>query len=97
MSFAGDTVRFIVGIVQQILFLYEIALIVVIALSWVNPDPYNPIVRALHSITDPVLDRVRGLIPPVGMLDLSPMIIILLIEFLRSVALPHLAVALIAG
>ena len=96
MSFAGDTVRFILGIVQQILFLYELAIIIVIALSWVNPDPYNPIVRALHSITDPVMDRVRGLIPPIGMLDLTPMVIILLIEFIRSIALPHLANALIA-
>ena len=96
MSFTGDTVRFVFQIIGQILFLYEIAIIIVIALSWVNPDPYNPIVRALHSITDPVMDRVRGLIPPIGMLDLTPMVIILLIEFIRSIALPHLANALIA-
>ena len=96
MSFAGDTVRFVFQIIGQILFLYEIAIIIVIALSWVNPDPYNPIVRALHSITDPVMDRVRGLIPPIGMLDLTPMVIILLIEFIRSIALPHLANVLIA-
>ncbi len=97
MSFAGDTVRFIVGIVQQLLFLYELVLIVTVALSWVNPDPYNPIVRMLHAIADPVLDRVRGLIPPIGMIDFTPMLVIVVIEFLRSVALPHLAMALIGG
>jgi len=53
-------------------------------LSWVNPDPYNPIVQFLHSITEPVLYRVRKLVPMSGMgLDLSPIIVILLIYFLE--------------
>ncbi len=97
MSFANDTVGWVIMILRQLLGLYQFALIAVILMSWINPDPYNPIVRALHSITDPVLDRFRGLIPPLGMIDLSPMILLLLIEFLRNIALPHLGGLLVAG
>ena len=54
-------------------------------LSWVNPDPYNPIVQFLHSITEPVLYRVRQLMPMSGTgIDFSPMIVILAIIFLQS-------------
>ena len=50
-------------------------------LSWVNPDPYNPIVRFLYRITDPVLRQVRHRLPNLGGLDLSPMVVILILYF----------------
>ncbi len=54
-------------------------------LSWVSPDPYNPIVQFLNSITEPVLYRVRQLIPMSGVgIDFSPIIVILAIIFLQS-------------
>ena len=61
-------------------------LIVVRALiSWVNPDPENPIVQFLHYTTDPVLDPIRRLIPTWRLgLDLSPMIAWLLLVFLQK-------------
>ena len=53
-------------------------------LSWVNPDPYNPIVRFLYNVTEPVLSYLRRRVPVVfGGLDLSPLIIIAVIMFLR--------------
>ncbi|MEW6660024.1 MAG: YggT family protein [Thermodesulfobacteriota bacterium] len=53
-------------------------------LSWVNPDPYNPIVRFLYNVTEPVLTFVRRRVPVVlGGLDLSPLLVILVILFLR--------------
>ncbi|MBI5887917.1 MAG: YggT family protein [Deltaproteobacteria bacterium] len=52
-------------------------------ISWVNPDPYNPIVRFLYAITEPVLYRVRRVLPFMGGLDLSPMIVIFVIYFLQ--------------
>jgi YggT family protein len=54
--------------------------------SWVSPDPRNPIVRLLVSLTEPVLRPLRRLLPPhkLGGLDLSPMIVILLLVFLRN-------------
>ena len=67
-------------------------------LSWVNPDPYNPIVRFLHDVTEPVLARIRRFIPAfAGGIDFSPMILILAIYFLMSFLVPtlrHMAAAL---
>lgn len=51
-------------------------------LSWVNPDPYNPIVRFLNRITEPVLRQVRYRLPNLGGLDLSPMVVILILYFM---------------
>ena len=67
-------------------------------LSWVNPDPYNTIVRFLHDVTEPVLSRIRRLIPiSGGGMDFSPMILILAIYFLMSFLVPtlkHMAAAI---
>ncbi len=53
-------------------------------ISWVNPDPYNPIVRFLISATEPVLNPIRRRVPFFGGIDFSPMILILAIIFLQS-------------
>ena len=54
-------------------------------LSWVNPDPFNPIVRFLYNVTEPVLGYVRRRVPIVfGGLDLSPILVLLAIVFLQK-------------
>lgn len=54
-------------------------------LSWVNPDPYNPIVRFIHNVTEPVLYQIRSRLPVnFGGIDLSPLIVFLIIIFLRK-------------
>lgn len=54
-------------------------------ISWVSPDPYNPIVRFLHRVTEPVLRPIRLRLPTLAMgLDLSPMVVLLAIYFLKS-------------
>jgi len=53
-------------------------------LSWVNPDPYNPIVRALDRITTPILYPIQRVVPLFGGIDLSPFIAMLLIELLKG-------------
>ena len=67
-------------------------------LSWVNPDPYNPVVRFLHDVTEPVLSRIRRIIPAFGGgIDFSPMILIIVIYFLMSFLVPtlkHMAAAI---
>jgi YggT family protein len=60
-------------------------------ISWVNPDPYNPIVRFLYEVTEPVLSRIRRYVPAfAGGIDFSPMIVILVIIFLQSFLVPTL-------
>lgn len=54
-------------------------------LSWVSPDPYNPIVRFIHNVTEPAMGRIRSTIPVFfGGIDFSPIIVILAIVFLRT-------------
>lgn len=58
-------------------------------ISWVNADPYNPIVRFLHEVTEPVLYRIRRILPLTGGgIDFSPMILIMIIIFLQSFLVP---------
>jgi YggT family protein len=52
-------------------------------LSWVNPDPYNPVVRFLYTATEPVLYRVRRFLPNMGGLDISPILVIFAIIFIK--------------
>ena len=53
-------------------------------LSWVNPDPFNPIVRFINQVTEPVLYQIRKRIPSaVGGIDFSPIIVLLGIVFLK--------------
>ena len=52
-------------------------------ISWVSPDPFNPIVQFLHRVTEPVLEPLRRLLPSMP-LDISPILAFLAIIFLRS-------------
>ncbi len=51
--------------------------------SWVSPDPFNPIVQFLYRTTDPVLDPIRRILPPMG-IDISPIIAFFGIMFIKS-------------
>lgn len=61
-------------------------------ISWVSPDPYNPIVRFLHNATDPVLYRLRRMLPflQAGTFDLSPIVLLLLLSVVQQVAIGFL-------
>jgi YggT family protein len=63
-----------------------------VVLSWVNPDPYNPIVRFIRSVTEPVFYRVRRLLPflVISGIDLSPIVILLGVEILRTIVVRSL-------
>ncbi len=63
--------------------IYFWIIIVRALISWVNPDPYNPIVRFLYQVTEPVLGRIRSILPYIGGIDISPLIAILIIIFFQ--------------
>jgi len=52
-------------------------------LTWVSPDPRNPIVQIIASLTDPILEPFRRIIPPLGAIDISPMILIFVVYFVK--------------
>ena len=78
----------LIGIAQLLSSLISIFIILFVAraiLSWVSPDPYNPIVRFINNCTEPILYRVRRKMPPLGMFDLSVIVVILVLYFVQIV------------
>jgi YggT family protein len=70
-------------IIHFLLNAYMWLIIIRAILSWVNPDPYNPIVSFLYHVTEPVLYRVRRYLPFRGLgIDLSPIVVFIIIMFL---------------
>jgi YggT family protein len=85
MFVASNLILAIARLLELVLWAYFWILIARAVLSWVNPDPYNPIVRFLYRVTEPVLRPIRRRLPTVAMgLDLSPMVLMLAIYFLES-------------
>jgi YggT family protein len=84
MFIAANLLTTIARIVDIILTLYTYIIIARAIISWVNPDPYNPIVSFLYRATEPVLYRVRRVLPDLGGLDLSPLLVLVAIFFLQK-------------
>jgi YggT family protein len=63
-------------------FMYWLILIRAL-ISWVSPDPYNPIVQFLYRTTDPLLERIRRFLPPLP-IDISPIIAVIVIYILKN-------------
>ena len=86
----------IIYVVDTLLTIYSFVVIVACLISWVNPDPYNPIVRILRNLTEPVLWRIRKYLPftYVSGLDLSPLVLLLAIQLVRMIVVKSLMQAL---
>lgn len=84
MFVAGNFLSALATVLDMALTFYMWVLIVRALLSWVNPDPYNPIVQFLYKVTEPVLHPVRRVIGGYRLgIDLSPLVVILVIVFLQ--------------
>jgi YggT family protein len=80
----ANLVEAIATILSMALRLYFWILVARVVISWVNADPYNPIVRAIVQVTEPVLYRIRRTLPVYfGGIDFSPIVVILALEFLQ--------------
>lgn len=73
----------VAAVLDMGLSLYMILVFIRALISWVSPDPYNPIVQFLNASTEPVLRPIRRRLPMTG-IDISPIVVILLIVFLRQ-------------
>ena len=83
MFVAGNALSAVATILDYVLWLYMWVIIARALLSWVNPDPWNPIVQFLGRATEPVLGPIRRWVGLRMGMDLSPMIAILIIYFLQ--------------
>jgi len=84
MIILGNFIIALANILDLALTIYSFIIIIGVVLSWVNPDPYNPIVRFIYGITEPLLRPIRKLLKLRLPIDLSPLILLLIIYFLQK-------------
>lgn len=88
MGAVGEIILVFRDMVNMLFTVYIYIIIARAILSWVNPDPYNPIVRFLHNATDPVLNRIRRVVPlQFSGIDFSPLILLFGIYLLQRVVM----------
>lgn len=91
MFVMSNLIAAIAGVLDIVLHIYMWIVIISAVISWVNPDPYNPIVRFLYSVTEPVFGAVRRVLPlPQMGIDFSPIIVLLAVIFLQQFLVPTL-------
>jgi YggT family protein len=85
MFIVGYILLALAKVLNSVLFIFMCLVIARAVLSWVSPDPFNPIVRFIHNVTEPILYPIRSKLPVnLGGLDLSPIVVFLAILFLQN-------------
>ncbi len=88
MKLIGYIILSLAKIIDLLLSIYTFILAVAVFISWINPDPYNPIVRTIRQLTDPVLDKIRQYMPSFLRrlpIDLSPIIALIFIILAQTI------------
>lgn len=80
MFVLGNALASIATLIGTIAQIYVFVLIGYIIVSWVNADPFNPIVRFIRVVSEPFLERIRRFVPPIAGLDFSVLIAILIVQ-----------------
>jgi YggT family protein len=76
---------FVLTFVSTLIYILNFAIIIRSLMSWFNPSPDNPIVRFVIEITEPVLAPLRRIVPRIGMIDITPIVAILLLNVVLQV------------
>jgi YggT family protein len=88
---ASHMILAVARLLELLLTAYTFIVIARALISWVSPDPFNPIVRFLHRVTEPVLRPIRRRLPTYQIgIDLSPLVLILAIQFVDWVVVGYL-------
>jgi len=82
--------QFLVSFIQILFIALNIAILARILLTWIPIDPFHPIVRILNQITEPILGPARRIIPPIGGIDFSPIIVLFLLSIVERLLLNFL-------
>jgi len=82
--------QFLVSFIQILFITLNIAILARILLTWIPIDPFHPIVRILNQITEPILGPARRIIPPIGGIDFSPIIVLFLLSIVERLLLNFL-------
>lgn len=90
-KFAGALVFAIGELLQTTVYVFMVAVVIRVVMSWIGPRSYHPVMGLLHSLTEPVMGPARRLLPPFGGLDLSPIVVFIVLGLvLRLIVQPVL-------
>lgn len=88
MFIIGYPLQALAFIISGLVTFYVLVILAAAITTWVSADPRNGLVRALRLMTEPMLKRVRRYIPPMGGVDLSPLVLVLVLMFVRHGIVP---------
>ncbi len=77
--------------INLLFYALNLAILIRVIVSWLNVNPYNPFVSFVYQVTDPILEPLRRIIPPLGMIDISPIIAMLLLSVVQQLLLTIVA------
>ena len=81
----------LIRIIQLVFTILELAVLARVLFSWIQPDPYNPVVRTIVRLSDPILAPLRRIIPPLGMLDITPLVALIALSIIEQIVIGLLA------
>lgn len=81
----------VIGAIQLVFTILELAVLARVLFSWIRPDPYNQFVRIIVQVTDPILVPLRRVIPPLGMIDITPMVALIGLSVISQIIVGLLA------
>jgi YggT family protein len=92
MLVLSNVVFAIAQVLATLMRIYFWIIIAAAVVSWVRPDPYNPIVRTLYALTEPVLYRVRKWLPftYISGIDFSPVVVLIVIQLIENIVIRSL-------
>lgn len=79
--------NFIIYLVNLFFTLLNLAILARVLVSWVNPNPYHPVMQLLYQITEPILAPLRRYLPQTGMIDFSPLVAIILLSVVQRLVM----------
>ena len=76
---------YILKLIDTLFYAFYLAIFIRVILSWVRFDPYHPVSVFIHQVTEPILGPIRRLLPPMGMIDFSPLVALVLLQVVQVV------------
>ncbi len=80
----------LISFIDLLFWVLNLAILIRVVLSWLRVNPYSPLVSLIYQITDPILEPLRRIVPPIGMIDVTPILAMILLSVLQQVLLSAL-------
>jgi YggT family protein len=72
-------------LLARLIDLYSLVVLAAVIVSWIQLPPYHPVVKLLNTVTEPALAPIRKILPPMGGLDLSPMVLLIGLQLFKGI------------